>query len=358
MHARPILILDAHWRQLNELFSKQDLDRLHQIFEVIWGKDEPIPATVFDETWPHASVLIAASPRISATMLDLAPQLHTIIEVSGAFPDTVDYLACEERGVQVLSCSPGFRESVAEMALAMALSGARGLINEHENFRSGAERWLNDNTDTDFTLFNSTVGFVGYGSIARATRDVLQPFSVNVMAYDPWLDDSVAKTEGVELVELDALLQNCRVVFVMATPTLSNYQLLNRRAVSLMQKASLLVVISRAHLIDFDAVVDAAANGHIRLAIDVFPEEPLDRSHRLRGLHNVILSPHRAAAVAGGRQLIGRMIVEDLQNVLNDNPARRLQVAQLKHITEIASVGDAHKVALIAGERDPSIPAA
>lgn len=357
MHTKPTLILDAHWRQIDELFSKQDLDRLHQLYEVIWGKDAPIPAGVLEEAWPHASVLIAASPQVDAAVLDRAPQLRTIIEVSGAFPDTVDYFACEKYGVEVLSCAPGFRESVAEMALAMALSGARGLVSEHENFRSGTERWLNDNSETDFTLFNSTVGFVGYGSIARATRDVLQPFNVNVMAHDPWLKESDAMADGVELVEFDTLLRGCRVVFVTAAPTQSNYQMLDRRAVSLMQKTSLLVVISRAHLIDFEAVVDAAADGQIKLAIDVFPDEPLAASHRLRSLPNVILSPHRAAAVAGGRQLIGRMIVDDLHNKLNDKPGRRLQAAQLKHVAELASVGDAHKVALIAGERDSTAPA-
>ncbi|ASJ70959.1 NAD(P)-dependent oxidoreductase [Granulosicoccus antarcticus] len=356
MHTRPTLILDAHWRQISELFSPQELESLHQLFEVVWGKDTPIPAEILEEAWPRASVLIAASPRVDASSLARAPQLHTIIEVSGAFPDTVDYQACGERGVEVLSCAPGFQESVAEMALAMTLAGARGLINEHENFRTGTERWLNDNTDTDFTLFNSTVGFVGFGSIARATRKVMQPFNVNVMAHDPWLDKSIATTEAVELVEFDELLQRCRVVFITAAPTQSNYQMLDARAIALMQQASLLVVISRAHLIDFEAVVDAVASGHIRLAIDVFPDEPLANTHRLRALRNVILSPHRAAAVAGGRQLIGRMIINDLQNTLNNNPARQLQVAQLKHVAELASVGDAHKVALIAGERDTSSP--
>ncbi len=116
MHAKPTLILDAYWRQIDELFSEQDLDRLHQLFEVVWGKDAPIPATILEEAWPQASVLIAASPQVNAATLDKAPLLHTIIEVSGAFPDTVDYIACEKRDVQVLSCAPGFKESVAELA--------------------------------------------------------------------------------------------------------------------------------------------------------------------------------------------------------------------------------------------------
>ncbi len=351
MSSRPTLILDVHWRKIDELFAASDLELLKQHVELVWGRDEPIPAAILSEALPRASVLVAASPHVDANTLARAPELHTIIEVSGAFPDTIDYTACAQKGVQVLSCAPGFRESVAEMALAMTLAGGRGLVREHENFRDGSEHWLADKADTDFTLFNASVGFIGYGSIARATRRLLQAFDVSVKAFDPWLDPDTAVREHVELMELDSLMSQCRVVYVTAAPTRSNFQMVNEKVIAAMQRSSLLVVISRAHLIDFDAVVDAAATGHIRLAIDVFPDEPLDISHRLRGLPDVILSPHRAAAVHGGRQLIGRMIVNDVLNKLQGNPERQLQIARLEHVEELSSVDDAHKVAAIAADR-------
>lgn len=351
MSSRPTLILDAHWRQIDELFSADDLNRLHELYEVIWARDEPIPASVLEEALPQATVLIAATPRVDVHTLAQAPKLHTVIEVSGAFPDTIDYRLCEQRGVQVLSCAPGFRESVAEMALAMTLAGARGLVQEHENFRQGAEHWLSDNVDTDFSVFNCTAGFIGYGSIARATHEVLRPFNVSTRVFDPWLDAETAQQENIERVDFETLLRSCRVIYVTAAPTSANHHMVGKEALSLMNPGTLLVVISRAHLVDFEAVVDAAASGHIRLAIDVFPEEPLNASHRLRKLPGVILSPHRAAAVKGGRQLIGRMIVHDLHNREHDLAERQLQIARLQHVEALASVNDAHKVAAMAAER-------
>jgi len=172
-----------------------------------------------------------------------------------------------------------------------------------------------------------------------------------VKAFDPWLDADTALHDHVELVEFEALMSQCRVVYVTASPTRSNYQMVNELAIAAMASSSLLVVLSRAHLIDFEAVVDAAAAGHIRLAIDVFPDEPLDISHRLRSLPEVILSPHRAAAVNGGRQLIGKMLVHDVLNTLQGKPDRQLQIANLEHVDELSSVDDAHKVALIAADR-------
>lgn len=88
-----------------------------------------------------------------------------------------------------------------------------------------------------------------------------------------------------------------------------------------------MLIISRAHLVDFDALMRAARNKHIRLATDVFPAEPVPFGDPVRSLPNSILSPHRAAAVEGGRQLIGRMIADDVSEMIAGRKARQLQHA-------------------------------
>jgi phosphoglycerate dehydrogenase-like enzyme len=195
------------------------------------------------------------------------------------------------------------------------------------------------------------VGFVGYGAIARATHALLQPFNVRVMAYDPWLADDVAVKQGVTLCTLDTLMQGCRCVFVTASPTRSNFQLINKEAISQLADAALLVVLSRAHLVDFEALVDAANSGRIRVAIDVFPDEPLDANHRARQVKNIILSPHRAAAIHGGRQLIGDMLLHDLKAKQAGIPKRRLQPVP-DNINELMGVGDADAVGSMAVDRN------
>jgi phosphoglycerate dehydrogenase-like enzyme len=324
---------------------------LDQTFDVVWGKNESMPAAQLEKSLETADILISSSPVINEQVLADAPRLHTVVEVAGAFPDTIDYAACEKRKIEVLSCSPGFQDSVAEMALAMALAGSRGLVTEHELFRNGNEHWLNDNAKTDFSLHGVNVGFIGYGAIARATHRLLKPFNVRVMAYDPWLSTEVASDSDITLCSLDQLLQSNRCVFVTAAPTRSNYQLINASRIEQLADASLLIVISRAHLIDFEAVVDAAQSGRIRVAIDVFPEEPLSASHRARNIKNMIFSPHRAAAVSGGRQLIGQMILHDLKAKHIGSPARQLQRPP-QQLDEIAGIGDADQVGSIAVDRD------
>lgn len=344
------IVLDPHWRRMDELFSAKARTELFG-YDIVWGRDDPIPAEIMENALPGAEVLVAATPRISARTLDAAPNLRAVIEVSGSFPDTIDYAACAERGVEVLSCAPGFRSAVAEMGLAMTLAATRGLIREHEAFRTGTERWLEDCAATDFTLFGADLGFVGFGQIAQEMTRLLTPFRPRLAACDPWLPGAVAQDFGVDLVDLQTLAARSRVLYVTAVPTSQNRALIDANVLSLMPDHSVLVLLSRAHLVDFDALVAEAASGRLTVATDVFPTEPLAADHPVRRLPNVILSPHRAAAVDGGRHLIGDLLLRDIAAIAQGRDDRQLLRVTLDKVQSLAGVGDAQSVASMAADR-------
>ncbi len=348
---KPVILFDPHWRTVSELFSVSMLADFQNRFDVVWGENAPIPTDVFEQFWPSASALVAATPVVTAEMLANAPSLKTIIEVSGAFPDSIDYAACIENNVEVLSCSPGFRTSVAEIGLAMAISGARGLFVEHELFRNGKENWLEDKPETDFTLHGSQIGFIGFGQIAQELSRLLAPFAPRIKAYDPWLPNQRAEEFGIELCDFHEVLLWSRCLFVTASPTTENEGLLSRSALSKLSDNTMVVVLSRAHLVDFDALTAEAVSGRLRIATDVFPEEPMPADHPIRLAANALLSPHRAAAIEGGRQLIGEMIVDDLTAIFAGKTDRRLASADAKTIAAVTGVTDADRVADMATSR-------
>jgi phosphoglycerate dehydrogenase-like enzyme len=90
----------------------------------------------------------------------------------------------------------------------------------------------------------------------------------------------------------------------------------------------LLVLISRAHVVDFDALTDLLHAGRLHAAIDVFPLEPLPPDHPIRSAPNTVLSAHRAGGTAEGHQFIGSMVVNDLEAILAGNPPQEMQAAQ------------------------------
>ncbi|MEM6387514.1 MAG: NAD(P)-dependent oxidoreductase [Pseudomonadota bacterium] len=322
---KPLLILDNHFRKRDELFSEASFTALNALCDVRGGENAPMPRHLIEELLPDAMFYVASHPSLSRAEIASAPNLKATIEVSGAFRDGLDYDACFNRGIEVLSCSPGFRNAVAEMALAMTLAGGRSLIAEHEAFRNGTERWLDDREDTDATLYGQTVGFIGYGEIARETHRLMKPFGTRIMAYDPHLKSG---PHDVELTDLTTLARTCRTIIVAAVPTETSRELVNAAMIAEMQLGALVVVISRAWCVDFPALVSAAEAGRIRVATDVFPDEPLAEDHAVRRSQNVILSPHRAAAVPGGRRLIGDMILHDVGAMLNGKPERQLKRAE------------------------------
>ncbi|MEM8631648.1 MAG: NAD(P)-dependent oxidoreductase [Pseudomonadota bacterium] len=321
---KPILILDNHFRKRRELFRDETYDALSELCEIHGGEDQPMERDRITALLPEAAVYVAARPVLSTKEIQGAPNLKATIEVSGAFRDGLDYRACFEKGIEVLSCSPGFRNAVAEMTLAMLLAGGRGLVEEHEAFRTGAERWLDDRDDTDFSLYRQTIGFIGYGQISRETHRLLAPFSPRVLAYDPFLKNA---GPDVALTDLETLVTSCRAVVVAAVPSEQTRGLLSRDLIARLQKGAMVVLISRAWCADFPALFEAAQGGRIQVATDVFPDEPLAPSDPLRLSRNVILSPHRAAAVPGGRYLIGDMILHDVRAILSGAPERQLKRA-------------------------------
>ncbi len=324
---KPTVILDPNFRQMDEIFSPADRDRLYDLANIVWGKDEPMPQDEFLAALPDAEAIICSDWRYG-DVVQQAKKLRAIFDVTGAFPQTINYEYCLQNGIRVLSVAPSFARQVAEMSLAMALAAAREVTLGDRLFRTGEEIYLHDGNKTTFMLFDQPVGIIGYGNIARALKPLLDPFNVTISAYDPWLGDGYLSRQGVMPVSLDELMRNNRVIFVLAAPTINNQAMLSREKLELLQPGAVLVLMSRAHVIDFDAATELVQAGRFKLATDVLPTEPLHADHPIRQADDAVLSAHRAGSVKEGLWEIGEMVVDDMEMVLRGLPPRRLQNAE------------------------------
>jgi phosphoglycerate dehydrogenase-like enzyme len=322
------VIVDPFFRSMDDIFSADEAERLADLVEVVWGRDEPMPLDAFTTSLPDAFAVVSAGWRYG-DVLDDASSLRAILTVSGGWPPELDYARCFERGIRVLSAAPAFAEAVAEMALALALASSRSVVAEDRLVRATDERWLSSAGTLDtFLLTGKRVGFVGFGNIGRRLCALIEPFGCELCAYDPWLTDAYLRDEGVESTSLRRLVETSRVIFVLATPTSENRALLSRELLELVQPEAVLVLVSRAHVVDFDALTELVLDGRFRAAIDVFPSEPLEPEHPIRTAPGVVLSPHRAGLVQEALWEIGRRVVDDLEALVNGLPPRRMQVGE------------------------------
>jgi len=325
---RPKVIVDPFFRSMDDIFAADEAKRLRDLVEVVWGRDDPMPVEEFEAALPEALAVVSAGWRYG-DVLDDAPNLRAILIISGGWPPELDYARCFARGIRVLSAAPAFAESVAEMALALALASSRDLVAEDRIMRAGGERWLSSaDTLGTFLLSGKRIGFVGFGNIGRRLRALVEPFGCDLCAYDPWLTDAYLRDERVEPTSLQRLLETSRVIFVLATPTSENRALLSRELLALVQPDAVLVLVSRAHVVDFEALTELVLAGRFRAAIDVFPAEPLDPAHPIRTAPGVVLSPHRAGLVQEALWEIGRRVVDDLGAILRGLPPRQLQAGE------------------------------
>ena len=326
--AKQKVILSPYPRPLDMIMSREDAERLYDLVEVVWGRDEAIPEAEFARACADAFAIVTTSWKRRS--LDAMPKLRAIMETGGRHPspDVLDYETCFARGIRVLSCAPAYGPMVAEMALGMAIASARGIVSGHCDFAAGEEVYLYNSNRAAFTLYDQPVGFIGFGGLAQALKQLLAPFRCTIQVYDPWLPQSYISDRGCAPVGLEELLTTARVIFVLAIPSNENKAMLNREMLNLIREDAALVLISRSHLVDFDALTDLLHQGRFRAAIDVFPQEPLGGDHPIRSAPNTILSAHRAGTVWQDMHRIGRMVVDDLEAMLAGLPPSKMQVAQ------------------------------
>jgi phosphoglycerate dehydrogenase-like enzyme len=169
-------------------------------------------------------------------------------------------------------------------------------------------------------LAGAPVGLVGFGDLARALLKLLTPFGCRVRAYDPWLPDEFVSRNGAQPATLDELLHASRVVFAFAGVSTENQGFLGEAEFTLMEPGSAFILMSRAAVVDFPAMLRQAESGRLKIATDVFPDEPVAADDPLRRNEHVLLSAHRAGAMVEALHDIGRQTVADAEMILRGLP--------------------------------------
>jgi len=334
--SRPlVLIADPSPRTVPMIFDAVQWARLNAVARVrVHDEQHRLPAAELEAALAEAAAIIGQID-LPAGRLEQCRNLRTIFNVEGNFLPNVDYDYCFRHGIRVLNISPVYALPVAELALGMAISSARNLAAADRAFRDGSERWGGDSNLGCFLLYGARVGIIGLGDIGTALRRLLEPFHCPVQVYDPWLPPSLVREQGCEPVELGQLLRTSQVIFVVAGVTAGNIGFLGRAELELVAPGSVVLLLSRAAIVDFDAFRELAAAGRFRAGTDVFPEEPVAADDPIRRIDGMILSGHRAGGPASVYQDIGRMVNDDLELVLRGLPPRVCKRAEPETVKQM-----------------------
>jgi phosphoglycerate dehydrogenase-like enzyme len=197
--------------------------------------------------------------------------------------------------------------------------------------RAGTESYGRAGNSDAFLLSRETIGLVGFGNLGRALRRLLEGFRSRILVYDPWLPSAAIAEEDCDAVSLEDVLARSRVIFLLAGVTANNSGFIDRHALSRIRDDSVVVLASRAAIVDFDALIDEARSGRLRIATDVFPQEPVPADDPVR-TSPMLLSSHRAGGIPAAFHDIGERVLDDLGLILAGLPPVRLQRAQLQTV--------------------------
>ncbi|MCA1444591.1 hydroxyacid dehydrogenase [Ensifer sp. IC4062] len=331
----PLVISAPEPRTLELIFTPPSLARLRAGYRIVETTDSGI-AALPEETLAEARYVIG-QPPISDELLPRMRSLRCVFNVETNLINNMPYETLFERGIHVVTTGAVFAEPVAELGLAMAINLARDIVDADLAFREGKELWGGDGNRTARLISGADVGIIGFGDLGKALNRLLSGFNTRTRVFDPWLPPSMLIEHGVEPASLDEVLSGSDFVFVVASVTSENQGFLADDAFAKMRKGAAFILLSRAGVVDFEALMEAVRSKHIIAASDVFPEEPLRLDHPVRTLPGFLRSAHRAGALDVAFKRMGDMVLEDMDLMDRGLPPMRCKRAERETVSRMRS---------------------
>ncbi|GGZ88843.1 2-hydroxyacid dehydrogenase [Streptomyces subrutilus] len=262
----------------------------------------------------RAEVLLTCwgAPPLDARALAAAPRLRAVVHAAGSVKQLVT-AACWERGITVSSAALANSLPVAEYTVAMVLLSNKRVLQLREEYRAVRDR------PHDWHLryghagnYRRTVGIVGASRIGRRVLELLGPYDLERVLYDPYVTDGAARELGARRVGLDELCRVSDVVSLHAPALPETRAMIDRGRLALMRDGATLINTARGSLVDTAAVTEELASGRLRAVIDVTEPEVLPAGSPLYDLPNVFLTPHVAGSLGNELHRMADSAVEEI----------------------------------------------
>jgi D-3-phosphoglycerate dehydrogenase len=264
-----------------------------EIYEIPPGSEDEFAAAA-----RRADALYAKGRPITRRMID-GLECCKIIALGSVGVDTVDVAAATEKGIPVTNCPDTFIEEVADHAMTLILATHRRLIEQDRMVRDG--RWAEGRPALLRIprLRGMTLGLIAFGHVARAVAERAKPFGLNIIAYDPYIEEIVMVERGVEPVSLAELLARADIISMHTPATESAHRLIREEHFRQMKQTAIYVSTGRGPTTDEAALIKALDEGMIAAAgLDVLEREPPGGNNPLLRMDKVILTAHVASATA------------------------------------------------------------
>jgi D-3-phosphoglycerate dehydrogenase len=264
------------------------------------------------------ALIVRSQVQVDAALIAAGSRLQ-VIGRAGVGVDNVDLDAATRAGITVVNAPTGNTIAAAEHTIALLMALARKVPAGDASIRRG--EWVRGPLQ-GVQLRGRTLGIIGLGKIGVAVAERAKGLGMTLLGSDPYVTAEQAALRGVELVELDALLERSDAVTVHVPLTRGTTALLDAAALARMKPGAFVLNVARGGIVDEAALADALREGRLAGAgIDVFDQEPPPGSPLLDA-PSTVLTPHLGASTAEAQVAVAEEVAEQILDVLAGHPAR------------------------------------
>ena len=261
-------------------------------------------------------VLFVTTDKCDRQLIDNLSNLRLICKM-GSGTENIDLDACREKGIAVSNSRGANANAVAEHTLLLILASLRRLKELYRYAEEGA--WAKRFAGEE--LQGKKIGLIGFGRIAQRLAELLIPFNVEIMTYDPYIDRKKAESLHIDIVDFPVLLQSSDIISLHVPLTAENNHMINSNTIATMKTGAVLVNAARGPLVDENALYEALSKGKLSAsAVDVWEEEPLSPQNRLFTLDNFIGTPHIAGSTRQTALADSMIVAHSIVECLDDLP--------------------------------------
>jgi len=291
--------------------------------ELITGAGhELVPNQLFDEdklmdATRDADLVIVQYAKITRRIIENLQHCKALVKYAIGI-DNIDAKAATERGIYVCNVPDYGLDEVSNHAIALLMALARKLPQADKVLKSGT--WGNGSIRPLHRMAGGTLGIAGFGALGRLVAKKMSNFSMNILAFDPYVDPAQAKELGVEMVDFETLCRRSDYISVHCPLTDATRHIFNRDAFKAMKNTAFFVNTARGGVVNGDDLAEAIKAGEIAGAgLDVYEQEPLSKDSPLLGFENVITTGHVAWYTEESIQSLQRKVAEETVNILAGN---------------------------------------
>jgi D-3-phosphoglycerate dehydrogenase len=267
-----------------------------------------------------AGIALSATPYKQAEM-DASPVMQVVARIGVGY-DAVEVPALTPRRVPLMVAGTANSISVAEQAFHMMITLAKKNRHMDNLVRDG--KWHDRHDSLPMELANKTIIIVGFGRIGTRSAKRCLGFDMNVLIYDPFIDQAKITAAGcTPVADLDAALPGADIVSIHCPKKADTVNMFNAARFARMKKGALIINTARGGIVNEADLYEALKSGHIAGAgLDVFDMEPTPTDNKLLSLDNVIASPHMAGVTAEAVQAMAVATSRNILSVLDGQPNR------------------------------------